>query len=761
MPEARYIRVFVDDQELDLPTETLPLSLNYKLEDADDFQKKKSSNALGLEFPATTNNDKIGNAFHDPASEDNSPDKSFSNFRKGLIEANGFELLVGKAFLKAATHNSRPLSYRWDFYGNNADWKVELEEVTLFEVLKHINFTFDKPTIEASWAFDGTSESLPYVFAPVRYRSPMDASDTDMAVDYLRPAISMFWPLFWGFKKTGYRIESELLNSEYFRRMVMPWTWGNFLYSEGTQLDQLDFLAKSVMDFTRSGISRTEYIDAFVSNDSTDGAFDNNNSYTYDVANKAMTWTYLPAFSFGTIEVGFYINIFLETEVNSNSDMHLWVRWFKNGTQVAETSLKNIAAPPGLLNKRSFFGAVEDWQLISVDPSDIITAKLYLRTYDSNIGRAKVKLSVDEFSIQYFKIPVGGRIDFSNYPAFKKYKWLDYLRGVIDLFNLEIQTDPINKIVLIEPEHPYSLTANQSERLPGYFNEDYIDWENKQDVDKVSELELFSEHERELLLNFKDDTNDGALKVISNRNQNEPGSSKFVLPGRFKAGKKAVTNRFFSPMVHYDVEQWAAIAGTAPQMPVLVPENISNTSRDEAQNTFSPKVAWYKGNVTGFGGWRFDGDELTSFPMMFSVNYKPGGEADPVLSYTDERIGTGPGSLRAVGLLRRFYLQRMAIMRNGQHYNTYFHLHNTDVSNWFHREHIKCRGQRWELIEINNYRPLEEETTSTKLRKWVPISQEDLNNCFPSASSIILDTSGNEFDIKYSPLKCLPSDIPN
>lgn len=34
----------------------------------------------------------------------------------------------------------------------------------------------------------------------------------------------------------------------------------------------------------------------------------------------------------------------------------------------------------------------------------------------------------------------------------------------------------------------------------------------------------------------------------------------------------------------------------------LVPENISNTSSSEAQNTFIPKTAYYKGLVTGGGG---------------------------------------------------------------------------------------------------------------------------------------------------------------
>jgi hypothetical protein len=208
------------------------------------------------------------------------------------------------------------------------------------------------------------------------------------------------------------------------------------------------------------------------------------------------------------------------------------------------------------------------------------------------------------------------------------------------------------------------------------------------------------------------------------------------------------------------------ITGTAPQMVCLVPENISNTSKEEAQNTFEPKSAYYKGLTSGMG-WIFDGDEQTDFPYMFAVNYKPGGEDDPVLSYSDERIGPVEGSssgssfVVAKGLLRRFYHQRLAIMRNGQYYNTSFKLNNIDITNWLHREHILCRGQRWELVEIRSYRPLLEQTTQCFLRKWSPVIQADADNTYPSEDEVLdTGTPTNSFDLQYNQLKCLSTDIP-
>lgn len=757
MPDARYIRVMIDNNEMDLPEEQLPLAISYELEDEDNFQVKKSSTALSVAFPATTHNDAIANAFSNPGSDDNTQDELFTRFRQAIIEASGSELLVGKAFLVKATHSDRPLSYEYDFFGNNADWKIDLEELTLHDVFKHLVIEFSKTKMMESWAFDGTSEAMPYVFAPVRYRDAMSEDDTNMEAIYMRPSLSIYWALYWGFKLAGYKLQSSFFDTNYFRRLVMPWTWGNFLYSDGTRLTDIDFLAKSSDAFFRN-FTQTGFIDAKVSNDSTSGAFDNNGVYSYNAGTFEMRWEYLSAFNYGKLDATFYLNAFVEATVTANSDTDLKVYWYKNGVQQRITDMVDLEAP--LVGRKDFFGPAEVWETFEVNPGDVITAKLWLRTFKSGLGRCNVKVSVDAFEIAYFRIPLGGTIDFENFTSLKKYKWLDLLRGVIDLFNLQPGTDSVNRTIRLEPLHPYSLTANLSIKQPGYFNENILDWSDRQDLSKISTIEQVSNAEREMQFTLRADSNDGGFNILKDRNQNKPASGKYVFPDRFKAGTKEVENRFFSPMMHFEADQWKYITGVSPQLPCIIPENISNTSRDEAQNTFLPKIAWYKGNITGVGGWKFDGTEYASLPYMFAVNYKAGGEQDPVLSYSDERIGPEGSPVIGAGLMRRFYLQRLAITRHGKKYTTFFHLNNRDIGNWLHREHIVCRGQRWELVAINNYRPLQEETTEVVLRRWVPIEEQDATRCYPSQSSVEENVFADDFDEKYSALKVLASDIP-
>lgn len=775
------VRVYIDGKLVEMnSTEDLPVLISYRMEDPQDFQRKKSNESFGIVVPASLNNDRISNTFHNPSIEDLTPGQQYRSFRKALIEANGSELLVGKAALINAGHDTAPLDYEYDFYGGNGDWVIDLKELTLYDLLKHISFVFSKSNIQASWNFDGTDEDLPYVFAPVRYAQAMESGyknyvenpppfvdDWNMVPSYMKPSLSKYWILYWGFKSIGYRIQSDFLNTEYFRRQVMPWTWGNFLYSDGTKLDELKFLAKGTEEVNMLNTNFTGFWDVKASNDSTNGAFDNAGSYEYNQPASELKWTYLPSHDFGSLEATIYLSIAARAVATANSDVELRVKWFKNGVHVPHGNdngngnlLVDLDAPT--VGRRTFTGQCEDWFSVTVNAGDIISAKIYLHTFKSGAGISRIHATVDEFKLDYFRIGLGGTINFENYNSFKNYKFIDFLAGVLDEFNISPQTDSTRKVVYLEPLHPYSLTNNLSATSGGYYNGHFLNWTEKQDLSKRSDLKLSSDSERELVFKYKDDASDGILKLIQDRNSNTAGSAKYVFPDRFKTGKKEIENRFFSPVVHYIVKQWVdlgMIAGAAPQMICLIPENVSNTSKDAAQNIFQPKSAYYKGLTTDVS-WVFDGVKGLPFPFMFAVNYQAGGQNDPVLSYSDERIGPEGSEVIGKGLLRRFYLQRLSNMRNGQEYNTWFMLKNTDVQNFLHREHIVCRGQKWELVEITNYNPLSHASTNCFLRKSVPITAEDANSVFPSSGSVLnTGAPANNFDIKYARLIGLPSDI--
>lgn len=765
--------------------EDLPIMIDYALEDPENFQFKESADAVNIKVPATLINQKAANAFHDPDSMDTTADEFYRGAMPCSIEANGYEIFTGKAILLNGAHDFQPKEYEFALYGDNADWVMDLQEKTIYDFVKQISFVFTKANIQASWAFDGTDQDLPYVFAPIRSRQPFGgytiqtigdtqqnvAIDDNVSVDYLRPSLSLYWILYWGFKSVGYKLSSDFFDTEYFRRLVMPWTWGNFLDSDGTKLNIHRFLAKSAnaVHYRNGSDGKKEgLVDLQVSNDNTNGAYDNNGDYTY--VSQAMTFTYL-APDFGAVKAHFSLDLESSIDLNAkaggiHADCEVRVQWRKNGVLFDSGNGAFNSNGNKLLGITStdfnwhvkYFNIDTAFVESTIVLGDVITAKVWVKSYASKANNATVDAwyNVLQFQLDYLKIASGGTIDFVNYTSFQNYKFLDVLKGTVDLFNLSFKTDPVSKIVYMEPTHPYFLENDPTDMNDGYFKDDFVQWDGKEDFSKLWVMQNFSEYEREVVFAFKDDPNDGILKVVQDRNSLKLAQGKYVLPARFKKGKKDASNRFFSPLMHYDADQFKNITGVSPQLPCIIPENISNTSQSESDNTFLPKVGYYKGNVSGVGGWKWDGDNQTTLPYLFGVNYKAGGEEDPILSYSDENIQGTVGK----GLLTRFFTQRMAIIRNGQWYNAWFRLKNSDVSGQLHREYKSYRGHRWELVTIKDFKPLVDESVSCLIRRHEPVSQVDDQNIYPSDDSVLGNGQSGDFDVKYSALKCLISDIP-
>lgn len=784
MGNNSYLKVIIGDLEAEVsdPSE-LTISIDYSLEDPEDWQKKKSSESFDIEIPATLVNDKVSNTARKVEIEDLTDGEVFNNSRIALIECNSWELLVGKAFLKSAKHTTKPTSYTYNILGDNADWLVEMRDKTLYDFLQQITFEFSKDVITASWIFDGTDEALPYVFAPVRYRRPFGDYDTDLTsgvalsvpddidtlVDYLRPSLSKYFIIYWAFRSLGYKIQSNFFGTSFFRKQVMPWTWGNFLDSDGSRLDAHKFMAQTAESSLGKYILITEqdhnifdkYIDFDVTNDSTNGSFDNNDDYSYDQVNNAMVWEYRTNKDFGLLDAHLSVIIDYNAKANKSGDFRLSVHWWKNsivGDPLLDSLVVNINA--SIILRALDQGVTETFFNTIVSPGDKIYAKIFVHYFQSKIGGTYVSARVAAFQLNYFRIPLGGTITFTDYTNFQNYKFLDFFSGVIDEFDLSINTDSINKVVYIEPTHTYNLPEADEQR-EGYFVNDFKEWNGKEDLSKEFEIQKNADTDKESIIQYKDDTNDGILKLVQDRHTTVMTASKYVFPDRFQAGVKTRENRFFSRTMHYNVDQWKALGtgynvGQTPQIVCIIPENVSNTSERESDNKFLPKSCYYKGLISGAGAWKYDGEVLQEYPCMFAVNYRPEGVADPVLSYSDELID---GTV-VKGLFKRFFLQRFAITRNGQRYNTWFNLKNTDVANNLHREFISYTGQRWELIQIIGFKPLINESTKCLLYKWTPITQNDFNNSYPSSDSILSNTMTTSLDLKYSQLLGLVSDIP-
>ena len=767
------IQLYIENKELDYDASTgnFPITIDYAFEDTVDFQKKKGSEALDIDIPGTLKNAKNLNSFGTNAIFDITPDQKSKNIKGFRIVALGDEIFTGKVIPASGKKQHGIIkSYKINAFGGNSDWTIDLAETTFYDILKNINLEFSKANIVNSWNYDGRNENLPFVFAPVKYAAALDfenGDDRSYSMENMKPSMSVYWILIWGLQKAGYSVKSDFFDSYFFRRLVMPWTWGSFLTSEGTKYDIHKVEAKSETSYRIEGNALEGEINLYVTKE----LQDNNSTVAggdYSYVNKRSRWTYNTP-NFGKLKARFGIDLSYDTKVDMGSHITIYTLWFKNGIQVKQTEINYCKAPA--LGSRIAMDIGYDWcDFLVENTGDYIECSVYIDAKETNTATVcRTNLQVMSFTTEFFKIPEGGTVDFSNYLGLQKYKFLDFFRGIIDTFNLSLATDNSTKTICIEPTHGYSLTNDLSQLYsPGYFNGKTLDWTNIEDTEKESEFNLYSDKSREFTFKFKNDSSDGALKIVQDRNSNVLGSSKYVFSDRFKE-KQQFENRFFAPTMHYFCNDFQNITGISPQLVCMVPENISNTSSGESQNTFEPKLCFYKGRTTGVGGWKFkdqkgNEDTYQDLPFMFAVNYQQGGENDIALSYSDEKIGTKDYSPIVPGLMKRFYMQRLAIMNHGVWDAPYFKLKNSHIKNWFHRENIVIKGIRYELINIKSFNPNSNDSSNVTLRQWVPVSQRDYDYSFPSLDSIKTGkvTTGDKsvYDMVYSQLICLYGDIP-
>ena len=850
----KQLQIVIDGQTVEIgELGSTGLQLSYSLEDPEQFEQKQASMSLSNTLPATPNNARIFNSFHDPNVRDLSGDDRYSNPRPCEILVDGVTILRGKSILQDAGYSRIPEHYNISCYGQNGDWSLDMKDITLWDCLSDSTHTFDVATVEASWSQYDLNETKDYVYAPVRYRQPFGNDDDRVDIYHMRPSISIYWLLHRAFRTFGYSIKSKFLNTaNYFRRMVLPWTWGDFYDINGQIIEALKFKAVGKIAPFPAGVVDTSvqlwtgiptdpvntkwtittvppgyvtnfiggggnYRNFFMDETTPPAGFDNLNLYSWDVTTDTMTWRYAPppalsATIGSNITATFTFNLIAFGSKTNAADLKLMVEVTKtpagvgvptvNDYLLAELSILgtgfstigNLLTPtacsftvPGInIGDRLDFRLKHD-----LGPNGITILSSGWVDTDPG-GTTHYELVRSSFTLDHLFVPIGGTVNFKFYDKFRSYMLLDLLRGLIDAFDLEVQTDPISKIVYIEPMNEYRMPDGTP--MDGYFSKNRLDWTMKQDLSKVNTVSMYSDTERQFDFQFKQDGSDGGQNIyaaryksiylnnnirsaINNTNSQNgivagvPGAARYMFPQRFKKGARQLVNRFFSATMHYKHAAWGNLYGVAPQLITIFPENINDSSASAVTQIFEPKLAFYKGmcDPEFYGGWRWIGDKAAPYgeamaisfplPFMFSVNYGFTGEADPVLTYSDQLIN---GNI-APGLVKNYYLRRLAIMRNGRQLKPWITLSLGEFTDWMHNNKIIINDALYHLIRIENYNPLSDESCQCILWKVESPEQRDLDSIYPSAESVEGSVPAGylgQFDLRYEKLLLFGTDIP-
>ncbi len=799
------LKIMIGGVTADNPeAEESPVQISYNLEDEQNSQLKSSAMAFDIEFPATVANDQLFNTFRIPGVIDLTADGYFRKSRPAIIKVDDYLITQGRAILQGGSSGTQhPESYTVNVYGDNGDWITEMQDLTLYDCLPTVTHLFTVQQVEESWFYDGSNAAQTHVYAPVRYTQPFDDQDMNISITQIRPSLFLYWMINRGFAKFGYQIQSTFMDSVYFRRLVMPWVWGNFMGINSKLADLLQFKATGPKDavatiyrfsFSQNGSNSGGGGDIVrpgqgqleanftLRNVSAPAGFDNFGVYSFNDTTGEWKWTYKETGGkFGKITAYFGLKTFghVSASFGSTADFNLDI--YKNGANIQTIQLYHVASGASTDTDGSDGTPKQfNFSVTGLNVGDTVSIKIRYGYFKSTTGQVDLSMNAyfpgataaDTWNTQWqlFRISIepGSIVNWQNFEQFKNYKFLDLLRGTLDAFDLIPATDPATKIVKFEPAHPYSIGGTS---FTGYFKTDRLQWTDKLDVSQKAEVINFNDRERDYVFQMKGDASDGGVNILDKRFNVNSSAAKYRFSSRFKEGVETFENRFFSPVVHYKMTQWQNLVaagggssfGIVPQIVAIITENISNTSSNEDEQIFEPKLCYYEGFLDNQAGtnkrgiFQFNGHVYPNYPYMFAVDYFAGGENKMVLTYNDQNIN----GVVAPGLMRRFFLPRLAIMDNGIRYKPFMILNNNDVRNWEHRERIIIGNSLYLLTNIDRYDPITKISTQCTFWKWVPVEQKNADAVFPSnASTLGTITPVPAPDLAYHQLFILSTDLP-
>ena len=883
-----YVKVVINGQTVDIDDSykaVVVMSIRFTV--PEDFSSKQSITLPSITVPATKNNNNIFNRMFDPHIKDYTPDKDSESPMKLEVYVAGILVAFGYVIITHASRkNGLPESYTFEGYANNGDWIKLSENMTLWDNLNTNSFTFDLTTIQGSWSDFMSDSSHDIVFFPVRYRQPFQWSfyapystalttigiDDSVNAFHLRPAISAYWLLMRGFNQIGYNVQSDFLNSDYFKGMALPWTWGNFLDITGDIIKQIGFKAVGCNDsygvpptttshlqyfpgisadinntlwsptdchadypgviisgekigvvqpFTNVWSSVTYFCNFFVKRVTPPLGFDLNGTYHQDISGGypgGMVYNFNPPANIaaqitGTVNLVFTLNLLATVQSSSGYHTHTfilitilpsgggsptYIEQYVDELSVDGVMTKGSATVPTVIIVNVPSVGIGDTIIMQIEYKFNTPAPYPIIVYSANwVNKTEDWTSsppewgnMPQFTtleLTSIEIPLGGTFNLQWYDVFKKYKWHDYLRGLINLFNLEITTDQMTKTVIIEPMYPY-LLPNESTFRSGFYSPNRQDWSNKVDRSKSEIIELYSQNERQFDFTFKQDGTNDAINIWTTRYQGMypnkvswntltgsnvshglmsalPGAARFMFSERFDVGVRTLSNPFFAPSMHVYYPAWQNLGGSGnppTQILTMFPQDTGAANPDQS---FEPQLVFYKGLVST-QNWRFIGDPNSpydastaigfQYPFAFAVNYIDGAN-DPIISFCDENIA----GTQYRGLLNTFYAQRLAIMEEGKIYQVNLNLKITDVMIWIGRYPIIIDNNLYFPFEIDNYNPASAESVTVRMWKVAYANSDTERNIYPSTDSIISYSqilTGN--DLRYAQRLVNPTDLP-
>jgi hypothetical protein len=267
----------VNSFEVDL-YDDVPIQINKSIIDIKQPEQRKSEYSQSIRTPGTANNrrifneiDNLNRATINSSSVQFNPDFNVNLKADAVLLKKGIPLLTGYVQLTEIPINDGQVEYEFIIIGRFANLFQDLGDSKLNEIdLSEYDHQWTTPIIASSWSnyvikngtsypnFDasGNPTGEGYVYPLIdNGRSDGNAEMTYKIEETMFPAIYVKQIIDSMFLQAGYRYESEFFNSLRFKRLIVPFTGGEFRLTEQEVTDRQFIVSNnSDLNYNTTGV---------------------------------------------------------------------------------------------------------------------------------------------------------------------------------------------------------------------------------------------------------------------------------------------------------------------------------------------------------------------------------------------------------------------------------------------------------------------------------------------------------------------------
>lgn len=693
-----YRRLTIDNVVVDLPQSGLTYSLVYEVDDEGFVSGAYSKRSI--ELPSTGVNDALFDDWYAAGSDNTGSAPLLKPF---VFEDGGVQILSGQAELQSAIlmsdrYRYKARNYKVDLYGTNADWTIRMKDLRI----RDLDFTaavLDTSTVLTGW--NATYDSGDYFgFTLIKWKEWNIAGE--VGIEEFTPFLFIRSILDKAFDTIGYNFTSQFLDTDIFKRMILPLPMSE-RYPEEFSEDYTNVqLREAIAD------PNGNYFPVIFSNYQQP-----NLSTPYD----PMTGYYNVPF---TGYYQFQISIEIISSVgtwgmdggvmkNGSFGVYIGGTYFNIGFGSSGNYSFNIISQVVYLTAGEFVGF--ELSAASTDPSTVFNINFNI------IGEAEYAFG----SILQFRYLT------------KNWKVLDLIKGLQHMFNLRFEANVQAGTLTIEPADPYLYRQDNAPTTviqtleQGFYAVPTFDSTNTLDLDIPAELISANDIDENTIFSYiTDSPSEEAVE------KDEPlgiFSAQYALPqDRFNEKTETKENPFFAKTVHTnDNSIQGASAVTSLQIPLIYPQDyFLDPTATELDANIEPRVLYF----VGFRGLSKD--------STFNCTFTPGFDLAPPLSFmvnynnaADFSIGFGREFIegqQVPGLFEAFWLQEYARKRIGKRLEAYMFWDLLAMNSLSFRNKIKIDGLEWVLQKIDGYSAQSDSSTKTILLLEQGPTDLDLSN---------------------------------